>query len=229
MTDRLSPQARALLQGARGASDPTGEDHDRVYAALAARIAAGVAATGAAVGGGVQAAGAHAGAGVVAKLALVLTAVGALAVVTTAALRNEPDSAGRTAGTIAPASPAPAEKLREELVLPEAPPPGELPGGTWPRQLPDLSRRAAVGGDRTWYCASPAGSTSEVIHEVRIAVTVRPDGTPASVEVLSDAGAGRFARAATRCAMRKRYLPARDANGRPIEGRTLPFTVHYAR
>lgn len=230
MSDRLSPRARALVHGARGANDPTAADRDRVYAALGARLATGVVATGVV---SAAAAGAHAatstGVGTAMKLGVLLAVLGAGAIGTTLALQQDEVPAPAAEAVAAPPAPAvSAEPPAEAPVPQELPVPGP-PRASAPRPIPDLSRRAAVSGDRTWYCASPAGSTTERTHEVRIVVSVRANGTPAAVEILADAGEGRFAKAATRCAMRRRYQPALDAAGSPVEGKTLPFTVQYTR
>ena len=36
-----------------------------------------------------------------------------------------------------------------------------------------------------------------------------------------------FVKTTIRCAMNKRYHPARDENGKPIAGVTAPWPVHY--
>jgi protein TonB len=76
-----------------------------------------------------------------------------------------------------------------------------------------------------WDCEFPLGTTH--YHEkVGMIVTVRPDGTPDSVEIVSDPGHG-FAPAARDCAMRQRFVPARDGDGNPVPGKTRPFNVRY--
>ena len=57
-------------------------------------------------------------------------------------------------------------------------------------------------------------------------VTVRPDGTAASAEIVSDPGDG-FAQVARECAMRARFVPARDERGLPVLGKTGPFNVRF--
>jgi protein TonB len=59
-------------------------------------------------------------------------------------------------------------------------------------------------------------------------VTVRPDGTPESVEVVSDPGGG-FGAAASACAMRQRFVAAKDEDGNPVRGTTPEFSVRYVR
>jgi hypothetical protein len=53
-------------------------------------------------------------------------------------------------------------------------------------------------------------------------------GLPHNVQISHDPGFG-FARAATRCAMSKRYVPARDAQGEPIAAWTPSFEIHFVR
>jgi hypothetical protein len=77
-----------------------------------------------------------------------------------------------------------------------------------------------------WDCEYP--SWAKVGALVQMVVTVRPDGTAAAVEITSDPGHG-FAGVARECAMRQRFLPARDEHGRPIFGKTGPFNVRFIR
>jgi hypothetical protein len=59
-------------------------------------------------------------------------------------------------------------------------------------------------------------------------VLVASDGTAEDVEILRDPGHG-FADAARECAMKQLYVPARDAEGNTIRGRTRQFVIRYAR
>lgn len=77
-----------------------------------------------------------------------------------------------------------------------------------------------------WDCEYP--SWAKVGALVQMVVTVRPDGTAAAAEITSDPGHG-FAGVARECAMRQRFLPARDEHGRPIFGKTGPFNVRFIR
>jgi len=74
-----------------------------------------------------------------------------------------------------------------------------------------------------WDCTFPARNPGGV---VRIVVTVRPDGAAASTEVISDPGHG-LASIARECAARQRFVPARDARGLPVAGKTEPFNVRF--
>ena len=51
---------------------------------------------------------------------------------------------------------------------------------------------------------------------VTIRVTIQADGAPKDVEMLRDPGHG-FAEEARRCALGKRWSPALDYEGRPVE------------
>jgi hypothetical protein len=75
-----------------------------------------------------------------------------------------------------------------------------------------------------WDCDFPAWA--KVGGLVRMVVTVRPDGAAASVEILSATGPA-FADVASECAMRQRFIPARDARGSPVSGKTGPFNVRF--
>ena len=61
-----------------------------------------------------------------------------------------------------------------------------------------------------------------------LVVTVRPDGTPLSVTIVSDPGHG-FGRAARMCALTRRFTSALDKTGQPIAGSTVPFGVRFTR
>jgi protein TonB len=116
------------------------------------------------------------------------------------------------------------------------PSPTGKPGGTGPVQAPppvvgpDRSRMAGPGNSDWSNCPFPEEADTAQIDDaiVQIQVDVRPDGTPASVRVLSDPGNG-FGREARRCAMNKRYQTALDHDGHPIAGTTRPFNVHFSR
>jgi protein TonB len=113
--------------------------------------------------------------------------------------------------------------------------PGGQPGGTGtkpgpPVTGPDLSRPPAISGSTDWDCPFPPEADVDQIDlmKVPIVVTVRPDGTPESVRVVSDPGHG-FGRAARQCAMRQRYEPGRDRQGNPVSGTMPPFSVKFTR
>ena len=96
--------------------------------------------------------------------------------------------------------------------------------GSTPRSRPNLSRSASLGSDSVWNCDSPAASLVDQV--VRLVVMVRPDGTAASAEVVFDPGSG-FGKAARDCALKHRFSPARDADGKPVLGPTASFGVRF--
>ena len=104
------------------------------------------------------------------------------------------------------------------------PPPPPQPTG------PDLSRAATPSGSTNWSCPFPPEADAEQIDEMRVSlvVTVRPDGTPLSVNVVADPGHG-FGRAARMCALTHRFNPTLDRTGQPITGATPPFNVRFTR
>ncbi len=113
--------------------------------------------------------------------------------------------------------------------------PTGVPGGTGPVRAappagPDLSR-AAGPGDSAWgNCEFPDEANAAQIDDERVTiqVEVRADGTPAAARTVKDPG-NRFARAATICAMRKKFPTALDHQGNPISGTTAPFIIHFQR
>lgn len=111
-----------------------------------------------------------------------------------------------------------------------------VPGGTGTAPAPaapkvDRSRAASLSGSTDWSdCPFPAEADAEQIDQsfVTIQVKVRPDGSAESVTVVQDPGHG-FGREARKCAMRKKYGNALDADGNPIGGQTKPFRVRFQR
>jgi protein TonB len=94
----------------------------------------------------------------------------------------------------------------------------------------DLSR-SPVPVERSWPdCGFPPEADAEQIDymQVRIIVTVGPDGRATSVSVLRDPGYG-FGARARQCALRKRYVPGLDASGRSMTMTTAPFPVTFSR
>jgi protein TonB len=93
---------------------------------------------------------------------------------------------------------------------------------------PDLSKPASVAR-KDWKCPfPPEADADDVDHaNVRVLVTIRPDGTPASVKVLNDPGHG-FGRQARNCALGERYNPALDRDGKPTQG-TASVGIDFTR
>jgi protein TonB len=104
------------------------------------------------------------------------------------------------------------------------PPPPPQPTG------PDLSRAAKPAGSVSWNCPFPPEADADQIDEARalVVVTVRPDGTPLSVTVVSDPGHG-FGRAARMCALTQKFAPALDKTGQALTASTAPFGVTFRR
>jgi protein TonB len=111
--------------------------------------------------------------------------------------------------------------------------PGGTGTGTAPPPAPvgpDLSKAPGLVGSTSWNCSFPAEADADQIDQatVSILVTVRPDGTPSSVKVLSDPGHG-FGRAARTCALGRGYTAGLDRGGNPITATTPPITVRFTR
>jgi protein TonB len=112
---------------------------------------------------------------------------------------------------------------------------GGVPGGTGvaptgPAVAVDRSRPAGISGSKDWNCPFPPEADSEQVDQAfpTIQVSVRSDGTPEHITVLSDPGHG-FGRAAIRCAMMQRYETALDRDGNPIAGLTKSLRVRFER
>jgi periplasmic protein TonB len=114
---------------------------------------------------------------------------------------------------------------------------GGVPGGsgtavTAPKpSVRDLSRAAWLDGSTSWDdCDFPGEAERDRIRDavVEMKVTVRPNGTPQSVEIVEDPGHG-FARTATACALKHQFTPALDAEGHKVWGTTRTFHVGFHR
>ncbi len=111
--------------------------------------------------------------------------------------------------------------------------PGGVPGGTGtgPASV-DRARSAGLLGSTDWNCSSfwPTEADVAQIDEavVRVQVSVKADGTPQTVKILSDPGSG-FGSAAIRCAMRQRFRTALDHDGNSQPGSTNPFNIRFNR
>jgi serine/threonine-protein kinase len=93
----------------------------------------------------------------------------------------------------------------------------------------DRSRPAWLHTNVTWDCGFPWEAGDRINYAaVQLAVTVKPDGTPESAEVVSDPGHG-FGRVAKLCALNQHFIPALDHDGQPLTATTRPFTVGFRR
>lgn len=106
---------------------------------------------------------------------------------------------------------------------------GTGPANTGPPPV-DKSRPATLAGSTSWNCPFPPEADAEGRDSAVavIVVTVRPDGSPASVSVVQDPGAG-FGRAARRCALGRRYVAGLDKDGQATTTTTPPIRVKFSR
>jgi periplasmic protein TonB len=115
---------------------------------------------------------------------------------------------------------------------------GGVPGGTGtpapqPKPQPlarDLSRDAWLEGSTSWDCDFPGEADRDRVNHatVEMTVTVRPDGSAHAVDIVEDPGHG-FARMASACALKHKFAPAHDREGKAIWGRTRTFHVGFHR
>jgi protein TonB len=92
-------------------------------------------------------------------------------------------------------------------------------------------RFAPVGlASQSWSCPWPSEAEALPTDEetVVIRVVVRPDGTAESVAIVSDPGHG-FGQAASTCALRTLFTPARAAGGEPVRAASAPIRVRFTR
>jgi hypothetical protein len=145
---------------------------------------------------------------------------------------------GRSGGLRA--RPARSAKHRDSLKTPNEPIEIDMgqPGGVdallfgegSPGLSHDLSSAPRIGGRVYWECPWPsaaarAGVNHAVVH-VTVDVTARGGATAAQ---LIDQPGYEFGEDAIRCAMDQRYIPGRDASGKPVAGRTRKFSVQFNR
>ena len=107
--------------------------------------------------------------------------------------------------------------------------PNGVPGGTGPvlpqavqvaPPAPTVSHARTAGlTSRDWHCPFPPEADTAQIDEavVSIEVSVKADGSPGVVRVMSDPGNG-FGRMAYQCALRQHFAPALDVEGNPVPG-----------
>jgi protein TonB len=94
---------------------------------------------------------------------------------------------------------------------------------------PDQSSAVALE-DQAWRCPWPGTVETDSIDEqtVVLRVVVRPDGSVESARIVKDPGQG-FAPAALACALRTRFSPAKDRDGRPMRAASPPIRVRFTR
>ena len=94
---------------------------------------------------------------------------------------------------------------------------------------PDHSSKLALE-EQTWSCPWPREAEAEQIDEqtVVIRVIVGAAGHAESVTIVSDPGHG-FGQAAATCALRTRFTPARDRDGKPARTQSPPIRVRFTR
>jgi TonB family protein len=90
--------------------------------------------------------------------------------------------------------------------------------------------REPPSGSAVWACPYPDEADKNAIDRgtAVIKVYVEPDGSARWAVVLHDSGYG-FGAAAAQCAVRRRYVPAKDRSGAPFGSWTLPITVTFMR
>jgi hypothetical protein len=100
----------------------------------------------------------------------------------------------------------------------------ELGAGSGGGTPGDLSAPAHLDGRRSWSC-NVEGAPDETA--VRVRALVRPNGTAVRVELLDQGGElpERVLEGARPCALRERYVPGLDHEGRPVERWTRPFRL----
>lgn len=98
-----------------------------------------------------------------------------------------------------------------------------------PPPTEDKSRSVQLSGGSTRNCPFPPEADADQVDQAvaTIQVTVRPDGSVLSANIVSDPGHG-FGRAARFCMLGRHFQPALDRSGSPIVGST-PVNVSFTR
>jgi protein TonB len=114
------------------------------------------------------------------------------------------------------AAPAPAPSARGTSAAPA-------------RVGPDRSRRASVLGGSAWKCPFPSEADRDGIDRAVATIRVATDarGAVANAAIVQDPGHG-FGREARQCALNKRFEPALDHDGTPVEG-VVSIHVRFER
>jgi biopolymer transport protein ExbD len=91
-------------------------------------------------------------------------------------------------------------------------------------------RLAGVTAGTSWECAFPDDKHAKGIDSAMVVIEVDVDaaGRPISVRILADPGYG-FGDAATACAMSRTYIPAFNAEGKAVTGKTPPIRIRFVR
>ena len=94
---------------------------------------------------------------------------------------------------------------------------------------PSLARPVQLSGNE-WRCKWPSSAVAEDIYEqyVVLRVVVTANGKVENAKVLTDPGHG-FGDAAVGCALRTRFSPALDADGKPIRATSPAIRVRFTR
>lgn len=94
----------------------------------------------------------------------------------------------------------------------------------------DLSSPPRIGGRVYWECPWPSAAARAGINHavVHVTVDVTARGEAKAVQLIDQSGY-EFGEDAVRCAMDQRYIPGRDAGGKPVAGRTRKFSVQFNR
>lgn len=81
-----------------------------------------------------------------------------------------------------------------------------------------------------WDCSFPPEADKDKIDQAAVTVVVHvgANGTAEKVDVPNDPGYG-FGAAAAKCAIRRKYTPPNDEQGKPKAGRTPPIRIRFMR
>jgi hypothetical protein len=107
---------------------------------------------------------------------------------------------------------------------------GLLYGAGSPGWSKDRASPPRIGGYVRWECPWPVAADRYRINHAIVHVTadVTAEGKATAVQLIDEPGY-EFGPDSVQCALKKNYVPGSDPLGRPVAGRTLPFSLHFNR
>ena len=132
-------------------------------------------------------------------------------------------TAAAPAGGVTAANGTNSATLRARETKPSSPPSA---AGT---VAPDYAGAVTLE-QQNWSCPWPAEADLDQINEqtVVLRVVVNVAGNVESAAIVADPGHG-FGQAAVTCALRTRFTPARDHEGKPVRAKSPPIRIRFTR
>ena len=96
--------------------------------------------------------------------------------------------------------------------------------------MPMLAQPRVEPGRAEWGCGFPQAAAAAGVEQATVVlrVLVKRNSSASEVEILG-ATSALFSEPARQCALAYHYEPARNAEGRRVDGWTAPFKLRFAR